>query len=194
MSRRSRPRDMKIKRQDDTGTQILTTTNIPTPTDTNIPTDTGAVETAPLPSGTGQVEEPLPSDTTFVQIYSDVDNTVYVQAGIDGNLYLTILDVPDTSNQTFPISGSAIATQDQEPTATTSGPVPSGTSATDDGDDDSDGGLDTSTFFQSDLSGMVTGDYNGRLFHMYQGEMDTYNVSRIRLHDEDSLPVSSVLV
>lgn len=54
---------------------------------------------------------------------------------------------------------------------------------------------DTSVFFYGDqASGIVITDYAQRFISIYQPTMDTYGVSRIRLHNITHVPVSSHMV
>ncbi|KAJ7497564.1 hypothetical protein FB451DRAFT_237375 [Mycena latifolia] len=57
------------------------------------------------------------------------------------------------------------------------------------------GGVDTSSMFRAtDAPNGMYADYGGRIFHVYEDELDAYNVSRIRLADETTVPLTSIFV
>ncbi|KAJ7079084.1 hypothetical protein B0H15DRAFT_520736 [Mycena belliarum] len=54
------------------------------------------------------------------------------------------------------------------------------------------GGVDTSSMFQTnDAPTGMYADYSGRIFHVYEDELAAYNVSRIRLAEEEKVPLTS---
>ncbi|KAJ7691286.1 hypothetical protein B0H17DRAFT_564985 [Mycena rosella] len=59
----------------------------------------------------------------------------------------------------------------------------------------SSGGVDTSSMFQAtdEPSGMYA-DYTGRVLYVYEDELNAYNVSRIRLANETTFPLTAIFV
>ncbi|KAJ6532488.1 hypothetical protein B0H19DRAFT_450024 [Mycena capillaripes] len=52
----------------------------------------------------------------------------------------------------------------------------------------------TDTIFSVSTNGAVTFDFEGRMFFVYADEMNSYNVSRLRLHGQSDTPYTSVAV
>ncbi|KAJ7030162.1 hypothetical protein C8F04DRAFT_1114848 [Mycena alexandri] len=52
----------------------------------------------------------------------------------------------------------------------------------------------TDTIFSVSTNGAVTFDFEGRMFFVYSDEMNSYNVSRLRLHGQSDTPYTSVAV
>jgi hypothetical protein len=93
----------------------------------------------------------------------------------DSNGTISQITSPDFVNIAFTSSNGNIYLEPQDTTSATTG-------------------FDTTTYFYGGDDGIIYSDYAGRLLHIYSGESAKNGISRIRLHDINKLPKTSVVV
>ncbi|KAJ7038621.1 hypothetical protein C8F04DRAFT_1088830 [Mycena alexandri] len=151
-------------------------TNVPDYTDLNqapfVNVTVGTVINVAAPAATTTTSAaPMPTSVDPNYSYSLLamyDESYYAYASEAGNIFLT--PVPASSNSTT--STSRRRRRDFDDSVINR----------------------TDTIFSVSTNGAVTFDFEGRMFFVYSDEMNSYNVSRLRLHGQSDTPYTSVAV
>lgn len=147
----------------------------------------------------GSVAAP-PNDSDIDTAIQTFDSDIAVALNANNDDYLTNL------LNTYPPSGgtSSNSTNYSPPLPDAAGMLYQ-TLPTSDNTAQLSAGVDGNIYFESlnpsstsglwaSMSGVWAGDFQGRLLHVYSGELNALNVSRLRLSDETNFPITGLLV